>query len=207
MSSDRAFRTERSAVPPHRAAEQRNTVAPAGTEHRNSSGTTSLLALVDKVLSRARSGTPTGTTAEQSVPHPPERRVSYPQPPEGCPHVEDPDLAEWFAEHPEVVCARCFLDGRPLPSWDLSVARRLVADMLNRCEAAYAENPHPGVFDDESVGTAERRIDSASRARDWHRLLRALRVYERAFVKALGEARDADSPRPAGTPRIPRPAP
>jgi len=28
-----------------------------------------------------------------------------------CPHVNDPDLAEWYAEHPNVVCARCWLDG------------------------------------------------------------------------------------------------
>jgi len=26
-----------------------------------------------------------------------------------CPHVTDPDLALWFLEHPEVVCARCWL--------------------------------------------------------------------------------------------------
>lgn len=26
-----------------------------------------------------------------------------------CPHVDDPVLAEWYASHPEVVCARCWL--------------------------------------------------------------------------------------------------
>ena len=26
-----------------------------------------------------------------------------------CPHVEDVELAYWYAAHPEVVCARCWL--------------------------------------------------------------------------------------------------
>lgn len=27
-----------------------------------------------------------------------------------CPHVDDPLLGEWYAEHPNVVCARCWLE-------------------------------------------------------------------------------------------------
>jgi hypothetical protein len=27
-----------------------------------------------------------------------------------CPHVTDPELAAWYAEHPKVVCARCWLE-------------------------------------------------------------------------------------------------
>jgi len=32
-----------------------------------------------------------------------------------CPHVADPELAEWYAEHPEVICARCWLERRGKP--------------------------------------------------------------------------------------------
>jgi hypothetical protein len=30
-----------------------------------------------------------------------------------CPHVADPELQRWYADHPEVVCARCWLEGHP----------------------------------------------------------------------------------------------
>ena len=125
--SDRAFRDERSAPSAPRAAERRNDRAPGGTEHRNGSGTLSLKALADMVLSRGHSGTPSGTIAERSVPVPPERTPKKNTPPERlenpqvtpstlCPHVTDPDLAEWYAENPKLTCARCWLSrqGRPI---------------------------------------------------------------------------------------------
>lgn len=29
-----------------------------------------------------------------------------------CPHVDDVELAYWYAEHPEVICARCWLEAK-----------------------------------------------------------------------------------------------
>lgn len=116
--SERAFLPERSAPSAHRAAERRNTGAPGGTERRNDTGTVSLKALAEQVLSRGRTGTPSGTLAEHAVPLPPERPV--------CPHVTDPDLAEWYAENPRVTCARCWLArrGKPLEGYSRSKERR-----------------------------------------------------------------------------------
>lgn len=113
--SDLAFRPERSAVPPHRAAEQRNTVRSTGTEQRNNTGTVNLKELAVRVLSRAHGGMPSGTEAERD----PFCRSAAPgtHPKNApCPHVTEAWLAQWYAGHPEVVCARCWLErkGRPI---------------------------------------------------------------------------------------------
>lgn len=113
MSSDRAFRAERSAVPPYRAAEQRNTGAPRDAEQRNGSGTVSLKALADKVLSRSRAERIGGTIAERAVPPPPERSPFSAQAERasnGCPHVTEDWLREWYAANPKLTCARCWLE-------------------------------------------------------------------------------------------------
>jgi len=98
----------RSAVPPRRAAERGTARSTPGTEHRNDTGTLALEALIDRVLSRTRSGTPSGTEAERTIENavPPPRNAT-------CPHIDNPVLAEWYANHPQVVCARCWLDGHP----------------------------------------------------------------------------------------------
>jgi len=116
--------------------------------------------------------------------------------PAPCPHVEDPELIAWHDAHPEIVCAKCWLDGRPLPSWNQETARRLLGEMFDRCEAAYDEAPEPAVFDDADVRTAERRIDRMFVRQDWHGLLRALRRYERIFEKALGRAHESGAHSP-----------
>jgi hypothetical protein len=98
-------------VPPYRAAERRNAASNCGTEHRNDSGTVDLETLANQVLSRSRGGTPmrndSGTEALSAF------RTPRNAP---CPHVTDPDLAEWFAENPKLTCARCWLErrGRPI---------------------------------------------------------------------------------------------
>jgi hypothetical protein len=116
-------------VPPYRAAERRNAVSNCGTEQRNDSGTPDLEALINQVLSRSRAGTHPGTEAERepilpfrtprNAPEMSSRAVealplslSYPV----CPHVDDIELAYWYAKHPEVICARCWLErhGRPI---------------------------------------------------------------------------------------------
>jgi hypothetical protein len=65
-------------------------------------------------LARARVETRQGSSPSYSIPIPDENpQVTTSTP---CPHVTDPDLAEWYAEHPQVVCARCWLErkGRPI---------------------------------------------------------------------------------------------
>jgi len=41
-------------------------------------------------------------------------RLDYPV----CPHVEDIELAYWYAEHPEVICARCWLEAHGRGIWE-----------------------------------------------------------------------------------------
>lgn len=112
MASNRS-EPARSAVPPYRAAERGTLDGNRGTEQRNKSGTPDLEGLADKVLSRTHSGTPQRNTSGTPPVEPfrPPRNAAflpaadYPV----CPHVNDVALAYWFAEHPEVVCARCWL--------------------------------------------------------------------------------------------------
>ena len=33
-----------------------------------------------------------------------------------CPHVTDPVLADWYDDHPELLCGQCYEDGVPLPA-------------------------------------------------------------------------------------------
>ncbi len=108
--SDPAFLPERSAPSALRAAERRNTGAPRGTEQRNNPGTMSLEALMEQVISRAHTGTPSGTNGGT-------RPISPFRTPRNalCPHVTNLDLAAWYAAHPEAVCARCWLKGHPTP--------------------------------------------------------------------------------------------
>jgi hypothetical protein len=129
--SDQAFLTERSAPSAHRAAERRNTVAPRGTEQRNDSGTLSLKALADKVLSRGHTGTPSGTPAERTPVLPfrggrnaPDENGMQRNAP--CPHVTDPELAAWYAENPKLTCARCWVarHGMPIQADDTAAQER-----------------------------------------------------------------------------------
>ena len=99
-------------VPPINRGEQRNTEHSGGTEQRNTSGTLGLKALAEQALSRLKSGTVAEQPAEQrskkGVPPAPSSVPLF----SGCPHVTDDWLREWYAEHPEVVCARCWLEGK-----------------------------------------------------------------------------------------------
>ena len=95
-------------VPPYKGGERRNTELPSGTEQRNASGTQGLRALADKALSRIRNG----TAAEQKAEH--ASKIGVPPTPSSvplfspCPPVDDPVVAEWLAENPKLVCARCW---------------------------------------------------------------------------------------------------
>lgn len=86
--------------------EHRNTSGLQRNRTRNTSGTLDLKALAAATLLRLHSGTPSGTPAEQ----PPPEVFHPPGTPEFCPHVKEQWLREWYAEHPEVTCARCWLE-------------------------------------------------------------------------------------------------
>ena len=76
-----------------------------GTEQRNGAERTSLKALAKQVLSRSRAErTPEQNGTERSAP-----RNAPPA------HIEEEWLREWYAEHPEVTCARCWLEQRGKP--------------------------------------------------------------------------------------------
>jgi hypothetical protein len=104
-------------VPPFHSkeVEQRNTNGLQRNGARNKGGTTDLQTLAKQALLRLASGTASGTRAEHtpvnSVP-PPGTAADllsdggYPV----CPHVDDVELACWYAENPKVVCARCWLE-------------------------------------------------------------------------------------------------
>jgi len=63
-------------------------------------------------LARANVRTGQGFSPSYSIPVPVENpQVTTSTP---CPHVTDPDLAASYAQHPEVVCARCWREGHPL---------------------------------------------------------------------------------------------
>lgn len=119
--SIRAPRTSSVPRPIPKRMGQRDTEASAGTGQRDTCGTVDLKTLADRVLSRTQGGTRRGTsggTEAQKVSQPPwdTPKVIHrlKDPPEGpCPHVTDPVLAEWHAENPKLVCARCWLEGRP----------------------------------------------------------------------------------------------
>ena len=84
----------------------------SGSDQRIGSGSLSLRSLAARALSAAG--------ADQSADHRTDHERSTP-PDQGtapahgypvCPHVTDPELAEWYAENPKLTCARCWLEAK-----------------------------------------------------------------------------------------------
>jgi hypothetical protein len=84
----------------------------SGTEHRNMGGTPSLLTLAALALFGRTAEQPAEQPAEQACSTPPEQaEVIHRQ--DRCPHVAEDWLADWYAAHPELTCARCWLAAHP----------------------------------------------------------------------------------------------
>lgn len=77
---------------------------------------TQLRSLADTVLSGAASGSRSGSLADQERSTPPDQRTPFSggadHSLDRCPHVTEDWLREWYRDHPEVTCARCWLEAK-----------------------------------------------------------------------------------------------
>lgn len=80
-----------------------------GSDQRITRGSLSLLSLAAAALFPRGADQGADQAADRERSAPADQRGSYPQTLAYCSHVAEEWLREWYAEHSEVVCARCWL--------------------------------------------------------------------------------------------------